>query len=63
MDEDVFASTTLTAPVRMLLSCAIDRKSEHHTVFATDVKTAFFEASMKVGDVVYAKPPPGKLKR
>ena len=32
------ASTTLTASVRMLLSFAIDRKSEGHTVCAADVK-------------------------
>ena len=54
--EDVFASTTLTASVRMLLSFAIGRKSEGCTVFTADVKTAFFNTDMKDGDVVYAEP-------
>ena len=45
--EDVFASTTLTASVRLLLSFAMDRKSEGYTVFTADD-----------GDGVYARPLP-----
>ena len=56
-DEDVFASTIVTASVRMLLSHATDFRSEGHTVFTADVKTAFLNAHMKDGDVVYARPP------
>ena len=56
-DEDVFASTTMTASVRMLLSQATDLRNEGYTVFTADVKTAFLNAHMKDGDVVYAKPP------
>ena len=56
-DEDVFASTTSTASVRMLLSHATDFRSEGHTVCTADVKTAFFNAHVKGGDVVYARPP------
>ena len=51
-DEDVFASTTMTASVRLLLSQAIDLRNE------ADVKTAFINAHMKDGDVEYARPPP-----
>ena len=57
-DEDVFASKTMTASVRMLLSHATDLGSEGHTVFTADVKTTFLNASMKDGDVVYARPSP-----
>ena len=57
-DEDVFASTTMTASVRMLLSEATDFRNEGYTVFTADVKTAFLNAHVKDGDVVYAKPPP-----
>ena len=57
-DEDVFASTTVTASVRMLLSHAKDFRSEGHTVCTADVKTAFLNAHMKDGDVVHARPPP-----
>ena len=57
-EEDVFASTTMTASVRMLLSQATDLRSEGHTVFTADVKTAFLNAHIKDGDVVYARPPP-----
>ena len=56
-DEDVFASTTMTASVRMLLSQATDLRGEGHTVFTADVKTAFLNAHMMDGDVVYARPP------
>ena len=56
-DEDVFASTTMTASVRMLLSQATDFRNVGYTVFTADVKTAFLNAHMKDGDVVYAKPP------
>ena len=58
-DEDVFASTTLTASVRMLLAFAIDRRNEQYTVFTADLKTTFFNASTKDRDVVYAEPPCG----
>ena len=57
-DEDVFASTTVTASVRMLLSQATDLRNEGYTVFTADVKTAFLNVHMKYGDVVHAKPPP-----
>ena len=57
-DEDVFAGTTMTASVRMLLSQATDLRSEGYTVFTADVKTAFLNAHMNDGDVVYARPPP-----
>ena len=57
-DEDVFASTTMTASVRMLLSQAADLRTEGYTVFTADVKTAFLNAHMKHGDFVYARPPP-----
>ena len=53
-DEDVFASTTMTASVRMPLSQATDLRKEGYTVFTADVKTAFLNAHMKDGDVVYA---------
>ena len=56
--KDVFASTTMTASVRMLLSQATDLRSEGYTVFKADVITTFLNAHMKDGDVVYAKPPP-----
>ena len=56
-DEDVSASTTMTASVRMLLSQATDFRNEGYTVFTSDVHTAFLNAQMKDGDVVYAKPP------
>ena len=51
-DEDVFASTTMTTSVRLLLSQAIDLRNE------ANVKTAFINAHMKDGDVEYARPPP-----
>ena len=57
-DGDVFASTTMTTSVRMLLSQAIDLRNEGNTVFTADVKTAFLNAHMKDCDVVYARPPP-----
>ena len=57
-DEDVFAGTTMTASVRMLLPQATDLRNEGYTVFTADVKTAFVNAHMKDGDVVYANPPP-----
>ena len=57
MDEDVFASTTMTESESMLLSQATDLTNEGHTVFTADVKTAFLNAHMK-DDVVYAKPLP-----
>ena len=57
-DEDVSASTTMTASVKMLLSQATDLRNEDYTVFTADVKTAFLNAHMKDGDVVYARPPP-----
>ena len=50
-DEDVFASTTMTASVRKLLSQATDLRDEWCTVFTADVKTAFLDAHMKDGDV------------
>ena len=50
-DEDVFASTTMTASVRMLLSQATDLRNECYTMFTADVKTAFLNAHMKDGDV------------
>ena len=56
-DEGVLTSTTLTS-IRMLLSSAIDRWSEPHTVFTTGVSTVFLGANMKYGIAVYAKPPP-----
>ena len=55
-DEDVFAITTLTASVRMLLSLAVGRKNEGYTVFSAGEKAAFFNARMKDGDVVSANP-------
>ena len=55
-DEDGFASTTVTASVRMLPH-ATDLRSEGRTVRTADVKTAFFHAHMKDGDVVHARPP------
>ena len=57
-DEDVFASTTVTASMRMLLSHATDLRSEGYTMFTADVKTTFLDTHMKDGDVVYATPPP-----
>ena len=57
-DKDVFDSTTMTAPMRMLLSQATDLRNEDCTVFTADVKTAFLNAHIKDGDVVYARPPP-----
>ena len=57
-DEDVFASTTMTASVRMLLPQATHLRNEGCTVFTADVKTAFLNAHVKDGDVVYAKPLP-----
>ena len=57
-DEDVFASTTMTASVRMLLPQATDLRNEDYTVFTAGVTTAFVNAHMKDGDVVYANPPP-----
>ena len=58
-NEDIFASTTMTASVRMLLSHqATDLRNESYTVFTADVETAFLNAHMQDGDVVYAKPPP-----
>ena len=55
-DEDVFASTTTTASVRMLLSLK-QQTSEPKGTQYSDVKTAFLNAHMRDGDVVYAKPP------
>ena len=57
-DEDVFASTIMTVSVRMLLSVATVLRSEGRTVFSADLKTAFLNAHMKDGDVVYGRPPP-----
>ena len=57
-DDDIFASTTMTASVRMLLFQTTDLRSEGYTVFTADGKTAFLNAHMKDGDVVYARPPP-----
>ena len=48
----------MTASVKMLLSQATDLRNEDYTVFTADVKTAFLNAHMKDGDVVYARPPP-----
>ena len=56
-DEDVFASTTMTASVQMLLSPATDLKDKSCTAYAADMKTAFLNASMKARDVVYARRP------
>ena len=56
-DEDVVASTTLTASVRMLVAFAIDRRNAQYTVFTADVKLVFFNANMKDGNLVYAKLP------
>ena len=53
-DEEGFASTTMTASVRMLLSQATDFRNEG---YMAAVKTAFLKAHMQDGDVVYAKPP------
>ena len=50
-DEDVFASTTMTAPMWMLLSQATDFRNEVYTVFTANVNTAFLNAHMKDGDV------------
>ena len=55
-DEDVFASTTTAASVRMLLSLK-QQTSETKGTQCSDVKTAFLNAHMKDGDVVSAKPP------
>ena len=53
----------MTASARMLLYQATDLRNEGYTAFTADVKTAFPNAHMKDGDVVYAKPPPsGSLK-
>ena len=57
-DEDVFASTTLTASVRVLLCHATDLRSECHTVFTADVKTALLNERMNDCDVVCARPRP-----
>ena len=57
-DEDVFASTTMTASVRMLLSLTTDLGDKSYTVYTAEVKTAFLNASMKDRDVVYARLPP-----
>ena len=57
-DEDVFASTTMTASVSMVLSQATDLRSEGYTVFTADVNAAFLNAHMKDSDVVHARPPP-----
>ena len=54
-DEDVFASTTMTASVRMLVSPATDLKDKSCAVYAADVKTAFLNASMKDRDEVCAR--------
>ena len=48
----------MTASVRLLLSQATDLRNERYTVFTADVETAFFNAHLKDGDVVYAKTPP-----
>ena len=55
-DEDVFASATMTASMRMLLSQALDLRNEGYTVFTADVKTAFLNADVKGG--VRKTPPP-----
>ena len=39
-DEDVFASTTMTTSLRMILSHATDLRNDACTVFTADVKTA-----------------------
>ena len=57
-DEDVFASTTMTASERLVLSQATDLRCEENAVFTADVKTAFLNTNMKDGDVVCARPPP-----
>ena len=57
-DPDVVASTTKSASSRMVLSQGTDLRSEGYTVITADVKTAFLDAHMKDGDVVYARPPP-----
>ena len=54
-DEDVFASTTMTASVRLLHSQAKDIRNDGCTMFTADVKNTFLNAHMKDGDVVYAK--------
>ena len=48
----------MTASVRMLLSHETDLKNDGCTVFTADAKTAFLNAHIKEGNVVYAKPPP-----
>ena len=48
----------MTASVRMVLSQATDLISEEHTVFTADVQTAFLNAHMMDGNVVFARPPP-----
>ena len=40
-DEDIFARTTMTAPVRMLLSQATYLRNEGYAVFTADATTAF----------------------
>ena len=57
-DEDVFASTTMTASVRLLLSLETDHKDEGYTLHTADVKTALLHANMEDGDVVNARPSP-----
>ena len=51
-EEDVFASTTMIASVRMPLSQAKDLRNEGYTMFTADVKAALLNAHMKDGDVV-----------
>ena len=59
-DEDVFASTTLTASVRECCSRLPSIEGTNSTpVFTADLKTTFFNASMKDRDVGYAEPPCG----
>ena len=48
---------TMTASVSMVLSQSTDLISEVYAVFTADVKTAFLNAHMKDGDVVFARPP------
>ena len=42
-DEDVFASTNMTASVRMLLSQATDLRNEDYTLFTADRKIALLD--------------------
>ena len=56
-DLDVFfASTTMTASVRMVLSQATDLISEVYVSVHCRCENAFLNAHMKDGDVVFARP-------